>query len=120
MKIAIPVAKSNGLESEIYGHFGSAPFFAIIESDNRIPQFVPNSNAEHMHGTCNPIMALADNQVDAVIVKGIGRNAFSRLNSAGIRVYTSGADTIGIAVDDLLSGKLREFDINLTCEGHSM
>jgi predicted Fe-Mo cluster-binding NifX family protein len=120
VRIAIPVIESDGLGSKICDHFGSAPYFAIIESDDRTMELIPNANAEHMHGACNPIMALANNRIDAVIVRGIGRNALVRLNSAGIRVYTSDATTTGAAVEDLISNKLQEFDPNGACEGHAM
>jgi predicted Fe-Mo cluster-binding NifX family protein len=120
VKIAIPVTESDGLGSEIYDHFGSAPYFAIIESDDRTVQLISNANAEHKHGACSPMMALASKHIDAVIVKGIGRNAFIKLHSAGIRVYTSDASTVGIAMDKLVSGELEEFDVNRTCEGHTV
>ena len=34
MKVAIPAGNSNGLDSIVYGHFGSAPFYAIYNSEN--------------------------------------------------------------------------------------
>ena len=33
MKICIPVETSSGMKSLVYGHFGSAPYFAIYDME---------------------------------------------------------------------------------------
>jgi len=33
MKICMPVSEAKGMDSVIYGHFGSAPFFAVYDTD---------------------------------------------------------------------------------------
>ena len=33
MKICIPVNENNGVDSSVSAHFGSAPFFMIVDSD---------------------------------------------------------------------------------------
>lgn len=40
MKICFPVSKVNGMESEVYGHFGSAPSFVVIDTEfnEKIPE----------------------------------------------------------------------------------
>jgi len=35
MKIAIPAERNEGLSSKVFGHFGSAPFFAIYEEESK-------------------------------------------------------------------------------------
>jgi predicted Fe-Mo cluster-binding NifX family protein len=118
MRIAIPVIDTNGLESRICDHFGSAPYFAIVDSDSGTVDFVINGNAEHVHGACNPIMVITSNQVDAIIVRGIGRNAVARLSAAGIRIHTSDAENTGGAIEDLAANRLGEFDPDSACAGH--
>jgi len=33
MKVCFPVQKDNGIDSTVYGHFGSAPAFVIVDTD---------------------------------------------------------------------------------------
>ena len=34
MKIAFPTQDNKGLESAVYSHFGSAPFFVVVDAEN--------------------------------------------------------------------------------------
>ena len=44
MKIGFPVNSPEGLQSEVYGHFGSAPAFVIVDSAGELRTLV---NADH-------------------------------------------------------------------------
>ena len=72
MKLCFPVKEISDLESEVYGHFGSAPAFIVIDSDTKAVTVVNNSDQHHAHGMCNPVGALEGREVDVVIVGGIG------------------------------------------------
>ena len=72
MKIAFPVQEDRGMDSAVYGHFGSAPHFIIVDSDNGAFQAASNPDMHHQHGQCQPIAALSGNPVDAIVVGGIG------------------------------------------------
>ncbi|MGE5479981.1 MAG: NifB/NifX family molybdenum-iron cluster-binding protein [Chloroflexota bacterium] len=87
MKICIPTEEAKGLESVVYGHFGSAPAFAIVDTTDQSVKEIANANAEHEHGQCHPVQFLLDNDVDIVVVGGMGQRALSLLNSQGIRVF---------------------------------
>ncbi len=87
MKICFPVESNNGLESEIFGHFGSAPGFVTYDTETRESGYIDNKNAVHEHGACNPAAALAGSGVNAVVVGGIGQGAMMRLMSEGVAVY---------------------------------
>ncbi|RME41495.1 MAG: diguanylate cyclase, partial [Deltaproteobacteria bacterium] len=34
MKVCFPVNNDQGLESEVYGHFGSAPAFVVVDTES--------------------------------------------------------------------------------------
>src|SRR4030042_1671605 len=89
MKVCFPVLKAEGLESEVYGHFGSAPVFLFVESDSNNVTIVNNGDQHHEHGACNPMKALDNQKVEAVVVGGIGAGALSRRNHLGIQVFQS-------------------------------
>ncbi len=118
MKVCFPLKNDNGMESEIYNHFGSAPLFMLIDTDTNELSIVNNMNQHHAHGACNPLLAIAGHSVDAVIVGGIGRGALKRLNNAGIRVFHAQSERVRENVELLKSGSLPEVLPQHTCGGH--
>ena len=75
MKICIPVEKDEGIDSAVYGHFGSAPYFLIYDMESKSAEVIENSNQHHSHGTCNPLGAISEKNVGAVITGGMGMGA---------------------------------------------
>jgi predicted Fe-Mo cluster-binding NifX family protein len=118
MKICFPVLKPDGLESEVYGHFGSAPVFIVVETDNNSVTTINNKDQHHAHGACNPLKALNDQRVDAVIVGGIGGGALNRLNQLGIKVFHAQASTVKENIELLKAQNLAEFTLSHCCPGH--
>ncbi|MEW6068629.1 MAG: NifB/NifX family molybdenum-iron cluster-binding protein [Nitrospirota bacterium] len=118
MKICFPIMNPDGLESEVYGHFGSAPAFIIVETDNNTLTIIPNNNQHHAHGACNPLKALNNHKVDAIVVGGIGAGALTRLHQSGIKVFQSAALTVKENIALLKSQDLPEFTLQHCCSGH--
>ena len=87
MKVCVPVSENKGMESVPFGHFGSAPEFVICDLESNEVKSINNGDLGHEHGKCQPLKALANKAVDAVIVRGIGAGAISKLNSMGTKVY---------------------------------
>lgn len=119
MKVCFPVQRNDGFESKVYGHFGSAPMFVVVDMEANNFSVINNSDMHHMHGACNPIKALDGQNVDAIVVGGIGEGALMRLNHAGISVYKAMGLTVKDNLDLLNSGKLPLFQIGHACAGHS-
>jgi predicted Fe-Mo cluster-binding NifX family protein len=118
MKVGFAVEVNEGLESAVYGHFGSAPAFVIVDTELKQVSAVDNTNAHHVHGACNPVMALGGNSVDAMVVGGIGPGAIMRLNELGISVYRAGAVTVGENMTLLLEKRLPLISLNESCQQH--
>jgi len=119
MKLCIPIAENQALNSIVYEHFGSAPFFMLVDSETLVVELLNNHDEHHVHGACNPLKALTGRAVDAVIVGGIGAGAIRGLRSAGITVYHSTAQTVVKAVAQFKAGSLPELDVQHACGGHS-
>lgn len=119
MKICVPVERNEGLKSRIYGHFGSAPFFAFCETEKGAAEIVENSQHGHEHGKCNPLAALAGRKVEAVFVGGIGLRALERLNSLGIKVYRSENSDLASLLENLKKGNLSEIKAEDSCSEHN-
>ena len=118
MKIAIPVAEYRGLDSPVYGHFGSASAFALVDAETMAVEAINNSDHAHVHGACSPMKALAGARPDAVIVGGIGMGALLGLRAAGIKVYRAVDGTVADAVRLFNAAELLEIDEDGACAGH--
>ena len=118
MKIAFPSEDDKGEESAVFGHFGSASFFIIVESEDGTVETVVNQDREHMHGNCQPLKALGGEEVDAVVVGGIGAGALRGLQAGGIKVFRGVEGTVNENLKLIKAGRLPEFTIDQTCAGH--
>ena len=118
MNICFPVMDSQGLDSVVYGHFGSAPGFVVVDIVTNAVTEINNSDKVHQHGTCNPVAGLGGHQVDAVVVGGIGGGALYKLNAAGIRVFQARQGTVAENVELFRANGLPEYMPGHTCGGH--
>lgn len=118
MKICIPINENKGLDSVAYNHFGSAPFFLIYDEESENVKVIENEDLHHAHGMCQPLKALGGENVDAILVGGIGAGALMKLNHQGIKVYRVAGDTARNNVNLLKSNELAEFCVNNSCNHH--
>ncbi len=119
MKVCFPVQNNEGLDSAVYNHFGSAPVFVVVDSDTNDLSVISNRDQHHAHGACNPMKALDNQKVDAIVVGGIGAGALTRLNQMGIIVHRSQAATIRENMAMFASKSLPELTLQGCCGGHS-
>ena len=118
MKIGFAVQENEGMESKVYDHFGSAPAFIIVDTEGKDVLTVNNRDLNHVHGACNPVMALDGKSVDAIVVGGIGAGAIVKLNALGIKVYGAVAPTIKENLSLLSEDKLQELSVDNSCRAH--
>ncbi|MEW6745540.1 MAG: NifB/NifX family molybdenum-iron cluster-binding protein [Planctomycetota bacterium] len=118
MTICIPVMKDQGLKSALSSHFGSAPLFMIVDTESGSCRAVRNENQHHGHGMCMPLQSLAGEQLDGVVVGGIGRGALVKLRAAGLRVFLAQHETVEEAVAALKAGTLRTVTPATACGQH--
>jgi len=118
MNICIPVNENDGLGSTVCAHFGSAPFFMIVDSESGSFRAITNDNQHHGHGMCAPLATLQGERIDAMVVGGIGMGALNKLLAAGISVYVSQLPTVAATVDALNAGTLALMQPWLACPGH--
>lgn len=118
MRVCFPVQKDEGIESQVYNHFGSAPVFIVVDTEEKGVQRVDNRDLHHVHGACNPIMALGGQKVDALVVGGIGGGALMRLNAMGVKVYEAGTRAVKDNLELLRDNKLQELAMDHSCRAH--
>ncbi len=118
MKIGFPIQNDEGLESQVYGHFGSAPFFIVVDTEGSGVQRLNNQDLGHVHGACNPVMALGGQKIDALVVGGIGGGALMRLNAMGVKVLEAGAPSVKENLELMKQKKLHEISMDRSCRAH--
>jgi predicted Fe-Mo cluster-binding NifX family protein len=118
VKVCFPVYKDEGVNSTVYHHFGSSPEFIIVNTELQTVITIDNNDLDHVHGACNPVMAVGGNKIDAVVVGGIGAGALMKLNADGIKVYKAVKETVKENLELLKDNRLPELALRQTCGGH--
>ena len=118
MKVCIPINEDRGLDSAVCEHFGSAPGFLMVDTATGDCRAIANENQHHGHGMCQPLQALAGEQVDGMVVGGIGMGAVNKLMAAGVAVYKSSFPTVRETLDALAAGTLPTVTADMACGQH--
>ncbi len=119
-RIAIPSNGEGGLDGTRAGHFGHCDVFTFIDVENgEIKNVSMLQNREHVQGGCMvPVNLLAENNVTALIVGGIGMRPLMGFRQVGIDVYhDSKRPDIKSVVEDLVAGKLAVIADDQVCGG---
>jgi predicted Fe-Mo cluster-binding NifX family protein len=119
MKICIPTETNEGKTAEVYGHFGSAAYFTIVDTEKDSIEIISNANQHHSHGMCQPMNALMGKEIDVVVAGGMGARAVQKLNENGIKAYLAIPGTVSDIVNQLAQGRLQEITIDKACSQHS-
>ena len=118
MKICIPTETDAGKSAEVYGHFGSAPYFTIVDTEKDSVEIINNTNQHHAHGMCQPMNALMGKNINAVVTAGIGARAVQGLNQCGIKAYRAIPGTVADIVGQFVKGGLEEMTVDNACGQH--
>ena len=118
MRICIPTETNDGKNAQVYGHFGSAPYFTIYDTANDSVEVINNANEHHAHGTCHPMGILSDKDIDIVICNGMGTRAVQKLNEYRIKVYKTSAQTVEEIIKQYKESRLEEITMENACNQH--
>jgi predicted Fe-Mo cluster-binding NifX family protein len=118
MQVCVPIDEDRGLESHVCAHFGSAPAFMIVDTETSTCRAIVNANQHHGHGMCAPLASLEGEQLDGMVVGGIGMGALRKLEAANIRVYLAAHPTVGETVAAFKAGTLRAVEPGMACAHH--
>ena len=119
MRLCIPTETDDGSDARVHAHFGSAPVFAIYDTQSDVLEYIENSNHQHIHGMCQPLAALEGRGVDAVICTGMGARAVQRLNAGGIKTYRAVGETVQEVLERHQSETLEEITVRNACMEHN-
>ncbi|MGQ4892863.1 MAG: NifB/NifX family molybdenum-iron cluster-binding protein [Candidatus Njordarchaeia archaeon] len=107
MRIAVP-SDGDNLDAQVFEHFGRAPYYIIVDiedSEIKSVKAVPNPSVETHNPGDLPLM-LADEKVDVLIARGVGRRALAYFQELGIDVITGAYGKIRDIVEKFVRGEL--------------
>ena len=113
MRICLPTEGRGGLAARVHDHFGSAPCFTIVDTEQ-----VEVISIDHDHrnaGACTSAKEIAARGVDAVVCGGMGRRALEALS--GIKVYLKEGGTVQEALEDISANRLPLLSAEEACAG---
>jgi predicted Fe-Mo cluster-binding NifX family protein len=120
LRVAIPSEGEGGIDGTRAGHFGHCDVFTCFDVEQgEIKNTTIVQNREHVQGGCMvPVNLLAENNVNALVVGGIGMRPLMGFRQVGIDVYYDGMRTeIRPVVEDFVAGKLPPITDNDVCGG---
>jgi predicted Fe-Mo cluster-binding NifX family protein len=120
VRIAIPSEGEGGLDGVRSGHFGHCDVFTVVDlEDGEIKEVSTIRNVEHSQGGCMvPVNLLAQHNVNALVVGGIGMRPLMGFRQVGIAVYHEDQRAaIRPVVMDLIAGKIPVIADNQVCGG---
>jgi predicted Fe-Mo cluster-binding NifX family protein len=117
MKLCIPTTDDSGMEARVSGHFGSAPYFTLVDLDSGQLEALPNPDCHTSPGACFHVPVLTARKVDTLAVVGLGRRALAGLNEAGIDVVRAHGATVSAVLDSIHAGKAPAMSVDAACGG---
>lgn len=115
MKIAFPIKTDNGLESEIYDHFGTAEQFIIVDSESRTFEIAENQKCSDEKSPCKSHQFAKELTIDAVVTHCIGQGSLRNLNASTITVYQAQEGSLLDNLALMEQGKLKLFHMFDIC-----
>jgi predicted Fe-Mo cluster-binding NifX family protein len=116
MKICFPVVNDEGMESRIYGHFGSAPRFLSVDMETGELTSFENNDQMAPEAGCNPFKALVGRQFDGIVVGGIGDGFLQVLHMLGIKVYQAESEHVAENIELFKQNALSQVEVQNSAE----
>ena len=117
MRICIPTLNDSGMQAIPSDHFGSAPFFTLVDTQTEEVETIKNGDSSHGHGGCQPILTLPVESVDAIVCRALGKRALLRLRDTGIPVLLTGAPNVSEILEAYRRNELVEMMADQACGG---
>jgi predicted Fe-Mo cluster-binding NifX family protein len=117
VRVAVPSEYPGGLTAPRSGHFGRADCFTIVEiNGDQVGEVTVLQNMPHTEGGCMaPVMLLAQQGVNAIVVDGIGGRPLAGFNQVGIAVHAGSGQTVEHSVRAFALDLLPSVDPGSTC-----
>lgn len=120
VRVAVPSMLPGGLKAQRSGHFGRCDVFTVVDiEDDTIKNVETVSNVDHTEGGCLvPVNLLAKNNVNSIIVGGMGLRPLLGFKEVGIKVFIGEGITVEDSIKAYIDGKLDIMSEEFVCGGH--
>ncbi|MCL7486658.1 MAG: NifB/NifX family molybdenum-iron cluster-binding protein [Desulfobulbaceae bacterium] len=124
LRIAVPTDAPGGLGAKRSDHFGHCDLFTLVDvtDDGNISTIQTVNNIEHGAGGCvRPVKLLRENNVNTIVVSGMGARPLQRFAEAGIKVLFAPrnfAEDIQSLIDGVVKNAFAPMDEKDVCQGH--
>jgi predicted Fe-Mo cluster-binding NifX family protein len=118
MKICIPTVGDNGLDNQVGEHFGRSPTYTIVDIKTNEVKVIQNTS-EHMGGQGYPPEILAEEGVNVMACRGLGRRAILMFEEFGIDVYIGAFGTVKDTIEAFKQDRLQKANIDNACRQHT-
>jgi len=111
VRIVVPVSDDKGIDAQLSQHFGRAPFYAIIDLDEKgqvIGQGTIANTSEHFGGVGLPPDRILQLKPKALVTYGLGSKAIKMFQDAGVAVLRTEANTVREVVRAYNNDELQE------------
>ncbi len=111
MRIVVPVLTEGDLNTQLSGHFGRAPYFAVVDLDEDgsvSDQRTIANTSEHFGGVGRPPDRILQLSPSALITYGMGPRALSIFQNARVAVLRTNAKTIRDVITAYNNDELEE------------
>lgn len=117
-RIAVPSEMPGGLDAQRSGHFGRCACFTLVDvAGGQIGEIEVLENAPHTEGGCMaPVLVLAEHNVDAIVVDGIGGRPLMGFAQVGIAVHAGVGVDVRSSVDAYIRGELPLVGLEGACQ----
>ena len=117
-RIAVPSELPGGLQARRSGHFGRCECFTLVDVvDGEVGEVEVFQNAPHTEGGCMaPVLVLAEQNVNAIVVDGIGGRPLMGFNQVGIAVHAGLGPDVQTAVAAYIQGALPVVGLEGACQ----
>ena len=118
VRVAIPSDLPGGLDAARSGHFGRCACFTLVDVvDGQVGKIEVLQNAPHTEGGCMaPVLVLAEHNVDAIVVDGIGGRPLMGFNQVGIAVHAGRGADVRTAAEAYVAGGLPLVGLEGACQ----
>lgn len=111
VRIVVPVSNEKGVDSQLSQHFGRAPYYAIVDLDEKgnivSKNIIPNTS-EHFGGVGLPPDRIIQLKPKALVTYGLGSKALKLFQDARVAVLRTEANTVREVVNAYNNNELQE------------
>jgi predicted Fe-Mo cluster-binding NifX family protein len=114
IKILLPIAQDNGMESELVDHFGRAKYFLFVSlKDKKVVSYYTKENIyikEKVRAGLSTAKNILDEKVNVLLTREIGEISFHILRDHFVDIYLVKSNNVKQSVDDFIEDKLERLD----------